>query len=187
MSEPGAIVTGFLCHEDRAMWNDTDIPLAVFFTFRCYGTWLHGDERGSVDRRYYNRVGTAKIAPDPEKVERKAALLKETPFILGAIERKIVADAITEVCITRGYGLFAQNVRTNHAHIVVSNSGKPERLMDSFKAYSTKALRMAGRISANTKPWSRHGSTRYLWTDEHISQAVEYVINGQGDELPTFD
>jgi hypothetical protein len=32
------------------MWNDTEIPLAIFFTFRCYDTWLHGDERGAVDR-----------------------------------------------------------------------------------------------------------------------------------------
>jgi hypothetical protein len=32
------------------MWNDTDIPLAYLITFRCYGTWLHGDKRGSIDR-----------------------------------------------------------------------------------------------------------------------------------------
>ena len=32
------------------MWNDTDIPLAYLISFRCYGTWLHGDERGSIDR-----------------------------------------------------------------------------------------------------------------------------------------
>jgi hypothetical protein len=32
------------------MWNDTDIPLANLITFRCYGTWLHGDQRGSIDR-----------------------------------------------------------------------------------------------------------------------------------------
>jgi len=29
------------------MWNDTDIALAHLITFRCHGTWLHGDERGS--------------------------------------------------------------------------------------------------------------------------------------------
>jgi hypothetical protein len=34
-----------------------DIPLAYFFTFRAYGTWLHGDERGSVDR-FHNQYGT---------------------------------------------------------------------------------------------------------------------------------
>jgi hypothetical protein len=32
------------------MWNNTNLPLAYLITFRCYGTWLHGDERGSVDR-----------------------------------------------------------------------------------------------------------------------------------------
>src|SRR5438093_13756827 len=31
------------------MWNDTDLPLGYLITFRCYGTWLHGDERGSID------------------------------------------------------------------------------------------------------------------------------------------
>ena len=36
------------------MWNDTDIPLAYLITFRCYGTWLHGDRRGSIDR-FHNR------------------------------------------------------------------------------------------------------------------------------------
>lgn len=37
--------------EAPQMWNDTEIPLAIFFAFRAYGTWLHGDERGSVDRK----------------------------------------------------------------------------------------------------------------------------------------
>ena len=61
---------------DYIEFQERSIAKGYLITFRCYGTWLHGEERGSVDRRYYNRVGTAKIAPDPEKVERKAALLK---------------------------------------------------------------------------------------------------------------
>ena len=36
------------------MWNDTEIPLAHLSTFRSYGTWLHGDKRGSVDRSHNN-------------------------------------------------------------------------------------------------------------------------------------
>ena len=31
-------------------FSDDHIPLAYFITFRSYGTWLHGDKRGSVDR-----------------------------------------------------------------------------------------------------------------------------------------
>src|SRR5262249_42685946 len=34
-----------------------DRPLAYLITFRCYGTWLHGDERGSTDR-HRNQYGT---------------------------------------------------------------------------------------------------------------------------------
>src|SRR5881296_1928266 len=42
------------------MWNDTDIPLAHLITFRCYGTWLHGDKRDSIDR-FHNRYKTPYI------------------------------------------------------------------------------------------------------------------------------
>jgi len=27
-----------------------------------------------------------------------------------------------------------------------------------------------------------HGSTPYLWTDDELRRAIDYVINGQGDE-----
>jgi hypothetical protein len=38
-------------------------PLAFLITFRCYGTWLHGDERGAVDRSSYHRYGTPDMLP----------------------------------------------------------------------------------------------------------------------------
>jgi REP element-mobilizing transposase RayT len=172
---------------DYIEFQDRSVAKAYLITFRCYGTWLHGDERGSVDRRYYNRYGEATIKPDVEIQARKANLRKSEPYFLGASERQVVESAIKEVCNVRGYALLALNVRTEHVHIVVSNSGKPERMMDSFKAYSTKALRNAGLLEVNAKPWSRHGSTRYLWTEDHIAKAVDYVVNGQGGELPEFD
>jgi REP element-mobilizing transposase RayT len=140
-----------------------------------------------VDRRYYNRYGEPKIRPDVETRESKARLRKSDPFYLGAAERSVVESAIREVCRVRAYALFALAVRTEHVHIVAGNSGQPERMMDSFKAYATKALRNEGLIGSVTKPWSRHGSTRYLWTDDHIAKAVDYVANGQGVELPEFD
>ncbi|MCC7307215.1 MAG: transposase [Acidobacteria bacterium] len=95
--------------------------------------------------------------------------------------------AIREVCRVRGYLLIAINVRSNHVHVVASNSTALERMMDSFKSYATKELRGNGLVGKDRKVWSRHGSTRYLWSDDHVSTAVEYVVNGQGGELPTFD
>lgn len=153
---------------DYIEFQERSIAKAYLITFRCYGSWLHGDERGSVDRRFYNGYGTRKIEPNAVSEQRKANQLKNEPLLLGARERKVVEGAIREVCHVRNYALFGLNVRTNHAHVAVSNGGKPERMMDSFKAYSTRALRAAGLIGDDVRPWSRHGSTRYLWTDEHF-------------------
>jgi hypothetical protein len=63
------------------MWNDTDIPLAYFISFRSYGTWLHGDERGSIDR-FHNRYGSPYIPPNKDWHRSNKQLLKTSPLIL---------------------------------------------------------------------------------------------------------
>mgnify|MGYP003694610209 CR=1 FL=1 len=59
--------------------------------------------------------------------------------------------------------------------------------MTSFKAYATRRLRENGLVGPTQKVWARHGSARYLWTEEHVSMAVDYVVKRQGGELPRFD
>ena len=171
---------------DYIDFQDRSTPLAFLITFRCYGTWLHGDERGSVGRNGSNRYGEPQIRANATIREIDARAQASEQFLMGSVEREIVRKAIREVCDVRHYHLYAMNVRTNHAHVVVNNAARVERMMDSFKTYSTRDLRAAGLIASDYKPWSRHGSTRYLWTEEHIDAAVEYVINGQGGELPNF-
>ncbi len=172
---------------DYVDFQDRSNPLAYLITIRTYGTWLHGDERGSMDRREYNRYGDPKITKSELKVARDRNLMKAPTFIFDSTTRRNVEIAIREVCKVRGYALYAINVRTNHGHVVVSASNKPELMMNAFKSYATRRLRSENLIGDNVKVWARHGSTRYLWTEQHIDSAVEYVVNGQGDELPTFD
>jgi REP element-mobilizing transposase RayT len=172
---------------DYIEFQERSVALAYLITFRCYGTWLHGDERGSVGRHKSNIFGSPKISPNQTLVEIDKRNLATSAFELGKVERGLVENAIKEVCGVRGFGLYALNIRTNHVHLVVSNGGTVERMMDSFKAYSTKALRAAGLIDNEFKPCSRHGSTRYLWTEEQVATAVDYVLNRQGAELPIFD
>jgi REP element-mobilizing transposase RayT len=106
---------------------------------------------------------------------------------IHAKRREVIEDAIREVCRCRQYSLLAMSVRTNHIHTVVSAQLKPEPILNTFKAYATRKLRRAGLLSEGTKPWSRHGSTPYLWKERHVERAVDYVLYGQGEELPTFD
>ncbi len=157
-------------------------PLAFLITFRCYGTWLHGDERGSVDRRKFNRYGTPDMPGSRRLSEDEERELIHAAIILNKAQRVVVESAIREVCEHRGYGLLALNVRTNHVHSVVTATCRPEQVMDTFKAYATRRLRETGQLDPKIKPWARHGSTPYLWTEEAVEKAIDYVINGQGED-----
>ena len=167
---------------DYIDFQDRAQPLGYLITFRCYGTWLHGDARGSIDRRNYNRYGTPGM-PANKKIlaDEKGELMSPVP-LLNPAQRKIVELAIQEVCEHRRYLLYALNVRTNHVHSVVYAPCKPEHVMDSFKSYATRKLREVGLLGAGIRPWARHGSTRYLWTEEEVRRAIDYVKYGQGDE-----
>src|SRR5688500_9648120 len=105
---------------DYVEFQERSTPLGYLITFRTYGTWLHGDERGSMDRREYNVYGEMKIAPNALARSRDRNLMKSPPFEMDAAARSVVKEAIREVCAFRNYGLFALNVRTNHVHLVAA-------------------------------------------------------------------
>lgn len=103
------------------------------------------------------------------------------------MQRPLVEIAIRDVCAHRQYKLLAVQARTNHVHSVVSAACKPEQVMNAFKSYATRRLREYKLHPSEAKLWARHGSTKYLWTERHIEIAVEYVVSGQGEELPSID
>lgn len=91
-------------------------PLAYLITFRTYGTWLHGEDRGSVDRRNYNRYGAPSMPPNPRVFAEDRNKLKTEPLLLNQVQRKLVESAIQEVCDYRSYALHAVNARTNASY-----------------------------------------------------------------------
>ena len=167
-------------------FDDNEFPLAYLITFRCYGSWLHGDVRGSTDRRH-NIYGTPKIAINPSLEASDVAQREHEPTRLDARQRQAVEQALRDVCVYRGFNLRAINVRTNHVHAVVSAMLKPEPILSAFKSYATRALRNGGLLSVQIKPWARHGSTIYLWKEQDVAKAIEYVVLGQGKELFRLD
>ncbi len=169
------------------MWNDTDTPIAYFISFRTYGTWLHGDERGSIDR-HNNAYGSPYIEPNESWLNYSKGLLKSPPFKLNAAARRTVDAAIRGVCTHRSWYLYALNVRTNHAHSVVHNSGQSsDSVLNTFKAYATRDLRAAGLWTYEHSPWADKGSRRRIWNERGLLAAIDYVMNGQGGPLPDFD
>jgi REP element-mobilizing transposase RayT len=169
------------------MWNDTEIPLAYLVTLRCYGTWLHGDIRGSVDRNH-NAFGTARLPHEPSRKDFVRTIIKHDPVELDSRRRSSVEKAVVETCVRRNWHLHALNVRTNHAHIVAAiGAKKPEQALIAFKANSTRQMREDGCWNHDHSPWAEKGSKRRLWNERSVANAIDYVLNGQGDDLPEFD
>ena len=169
------------------MWNDTDTPLGYLITFRCYGTWLHGDDRGSVDREH-RRYKSPYASPNENRQRHNQTILKGEAVALNAAQRASVEKAIRETCSHRKWDLHAHNVRTNHVHTVVSiGSKKPELALNAFKANATRQMREDGCWESTHSPWVDRGSKRYLWNERSLELAIDYVLHGQGDELPDFD
>lgn len=169
------------------MWNDTDVPLAYLITFRAYGTWLHGDERGSVDR-FNNKYDSPFIAANQNWQRHNKQLTKGEAVFLNDIRRQSVENAVRETCEHRRWHLRAINARTNHIHVVVTAAtAKPETVLSAFKAYATRKMRENKCWRHDHSPWASGGSKLRLWNERSIERAIEYVAGGQGDELPNFD
>lgn len=156
-----------------------ELPTAYFITFSTYGTRLHGDARGSVDRTH-NRPGTAAPGYDERRWEAERAQLKGEPLAFSAPQREVVASAIRGVVEHRQWTLHAMNVRSNHVHVAVSSHTEPEPIMESFKRWATRRLRERGLLPSSGEVWARHGSSRWIWNEESLASVIEYVHFGQG-------
>jgi REP element-mobilizing transposase RayT len=167
----------------QAPFTSTDGPLAYLITFPTYGTWLHGDDRGSVDRDH-NIPGTRLVPPNKTRRHYEQRRLRHDSIVLGAAARAVVQRTMSEVAEHRGWAVHAINVRRNHVHIVVSSDRSAERIMNDLKSWSTRRLIEAGIVAPGTRVWVRHGSTRYLWKPREVEAACQYVVEGQGADLP---
>jgi REP element-mobilizing transposase RayT len=156
-----------------------------FITFSTYGTWLHGDERGSVDRNH-NAAGESLLPPNADLRLAREALLTKPEYRMEAGDRETVLAPVRQHAEFRGWSLLAVHVRTNHVHIVVVGEAKPERIMTEFKAYASRALNRLKPTEAQRKHWTRHGSTRWLNTEESVRRAIEYTVDEQGEPMAVY-
>jgi len=165
-------------------YDDAEFPLAYFLTFRTHGSWLHGDQRTSVDRHGKNIYGSERIGLDPVFSVTMDRNMTSEAVILDDRMRAVVDAAIRDVCDFRQYQLIALNIRTNHGHSVVAAQAPPDKVLSAFKANATRELREAMLVATHQKVWSRGGSTRYLWMLQDVEAAVNYTLYEQGGDLP---
>jgi REP element-mobilizing transposase RayT len=156
-----------------------------FLTFVCYGTWLHGDESGSVDPRH-NVPGHRLIEPNAAWVSSEQSRMLQEPYEMDEPTRACVLDAVLQHCEYRNWPLLAAHVRANHVHVIVDAPLSPEKVLNELKAYASRRLNQIGLDPPDRRRWARHGSTRYLWNRDDVEAAVKYVADRQGDPMAVY-
>jgi REP element-mobilizing transposase RayT len=159
--------------------------VTYLITFACYGTHLHGDESGSVDRNH-NLHGSRVLEPHHTRASLARHAMAQSEYAMDQRRRDAVLSAIRERCTDRGWSLLAAHVRTNHVHIVISADAVPERIINDLKSYVSRVLNRSGLDAPNRKRWARHGSTRWLHDRDSISAAIRYVAENQGEPMALF-
>jgi REP element-mobilizing transposase RayT len=159
-------------------------------TWRTYGTWLPGDERGSITRVRdgdgprveHDVVGTFMDGP-MRGLELSARNAMKGPPILLSYEQAVqVAEQFQETARHRTWSILAGAVMSNHVHLVIAVLGDPDpgKMLVDFKAWGTRRLNARWGKRPNGSWWSEGGSKRKLPNEDAIFGAVNYVWRQAG-------
>jgi REP element-mobilizing transposase RayT len=126
------------------------------------------------------------VEADPQRAGAERRSMNQPPYEMDSESRAIVLQALAEVCSHRGWNLLAGHVRTNPVHVIVEAEVPPEKVMSVFKAYASRALNRLDGKEPGRRRWARHGSTRWLWRDQDVREAIRYVVEQQGEPMAVF-
>lgn len=171
-------------------------------TSTTYGTWLPGDARGSVasvrDHRLgdartgvrieHDQVGEAWEPPLPALSESSRGLMKGEPVWLTRHHAQALLSQFRESATHRGWSLLAASIMSNHFHLLVRTAvdTKPEKLLQTFKSYGSRALSNQFGKPASGTWWTKSGSKRKLPNEGAVLAAINYVVNRQHRPLMTW-
>lgn len=175
-----------LCRDDIffRMNNDT-FPSAYFITFTTYGTWVHADARGSVNRNQ-NEYDTPRIKPNAQYAKEMHDKQKHDQFILSEEKRETILQSIIEACKYYHWYLHAAHVRTNHVHILLCAKENPDTVTTKIKSYATRFLKKNHPDIPDQKFWTRGKSARYIWNSTFIVPVMQYIVEHQGKKMAWY-
>jgi REP element-mobilizing transposase RayT len=152
-------------------------PLAYHITFGTYGTRLHGDERGTVDRRA-NQPGEAIVGAEPEWEWLEYNKLRFPPREFDVSQRRLVEQLIPDICTHGGWRLHACAAGKDHVHTLLTAEADGDvirKLLKRWLGQSLAAYIML--LDPEQTFWAECGSVKWVWTDEYFARVTKYICD----------
>ena len=166
-----------------------------------YGFWLPNDPRGSwsefvgswelarfgTTTRRLERRSLARLS-EQERVcrDKMRESLKFPPVVLTGHQALSIAKGFKAHCEKNEYSIWALSILPEHTHMVIARHRfKVEQMVNLLKGAATRQLitdtlhPMAAYVAAGERPphmWARGEWKVYLDSDQHIENAIAYVI-----------
>ena len=124
-----------LGYTDRMSVN----PLAYHITFGTYGTRLHGDPRGTVDRKA-NKPGDPIIGAEPDWERMERSSLRFPAMLLTTENRSFIEFVVPSLCDRGGWELHVCAAKPDHVHVLLATSREAKPVRRWLKTWLSQAL-----------------------------------------------
>ena len=154
----------------------TTWPLAYHITVGTYGTRLHGDGRGTVDRRM-NRPGDPIIGRVEQWQRMERASLRFAPRVFSTDEMRVVESLVPAVCDRGGWPLRARACAPDHLHVLLSGAADGSLIRKLLKRWLTQAPAEHIPLIPDQTFWAEFGSVKWVWTEDYLGAVGRYVFD----------
>jgi len=165
------LLTARLCCYNKGM---NDNPIAYHITFGTYGTRLHGDPKGTVDRSM-NHYGDPIIGSDPKRWLRETRLLKFPPVIFNLSQRQYAESVIPLICQTGVWFYHIAAAGEDHVHVLLTADADGAAVRKWFKRWLGEKLSKKWPFSTGQSYWSEGGSVKWVWKEDYFHNIFNYI------------
>jgi REP element-mobilizing transposase RayT len=152
----------------------TTFPLAYHITWGTYGTRLHGDERGTVDRGM-NNYGDPIIGQDGDWQRIESSLLRFPPRILNPEQRVYAEQVLPAICVRGKWNLITAAAAPDHVHILLSAAVEGKDIRKWLKRWLSDAMSGYWPLEPQQVWWAECGSVKWVWNQDYYQQVAGYV------------
>lgn len=170
--------------------------LGFHITWGTYGTRLHGDPRGTVDRTH-NELGTPVLGFDEHRWEREKSFVKFPPVIFTREQMIFIEDMLPLICERGGWTHITGAAGPDHVHEILQTKNDPETIRRLLKRWLGQELTNRyksepdfPRSSEPDRPpssepgrprsgtwWAECGSIKWIDNERYLKNATRYVTD----------
>ena len=150
--------------------------LAYHITWGPYGTRLHGDPRGTVDRDH-NEFGTPVLGYDQHRWEREKANLKFPPVVLTREQMIAIEELLPDICARGQWTHITGAAGPDHVHEILHSEHNPEIIRRLIKRWLGQELSKQFPIADGATWWAECGSMKFIDNDRYFANATRYVTD----------